>query len=113
MTEGIHQPTMTKHTPPNAPSEIKTDAEQQNAASQAMDQEIAAMALEKCFEELEQIVTALENQTTSLEDSINLFERGMKLSRRCNTELTRMERRIQIIVENSRKEVQLRDFEEE
>lgn len=78
-----------------------------------MDKEIAAMSLEKCFEELEQIVSALENQTTSLEDSIDLFERGMKLSRRCNLELTRMERRIQLIVENSRQEVQYRNFEEE
>lgn len=79
----------------------------------ATDAEIAALPLEKCFEELEEIVTALENQTTSLEDSINMFERGMKLSRRCNHELTRMERRIQLIVENSKQEIQLRDFEED
>lgn len=78
-----------------------------------LDQEIAAMSLEACFEELEQIVESLENQTTSLEDSINLFERGMKLSRRCNTELTRMERRIQLIVEDAKKQVVTRDFEEE
>ena len=78
-----------------------------------IDKEIAELPLEKCFEELEQIVEALENQTTSLEDSINMFERGMKLSRRCNGELTRMERRIQIIVENSRQEIQVQDFEEE
>ncbi len=82
-------------------------------AESALDKEIAAMSLEKCFEELEQIVSALENQTTSLEDSINMFERGMKLSRRCNTELTRMERRIQLIVENSKQEVTYRDFEEQ
>ncbi len=84
-----------------------------NANESALDKEIAAMSMEACFEELETIVTALENQTTSLEDSINLFERGMKLSRRCNTELTRMERRIQIIVETSKQEVQYRDFEED
>lgn len=78
-----------------------------------LDKEIAALSMEKCFEELEEIVTALENQTTSLEDSINLFERGMKLSRRCNTELSRMERRIQVIVENSKGQTQYRDFDEE
>lgn len=77
-----------------------------------LDKEIAALPLEKCFEELEHIVGALENQTTSLEESINLFERGMKLSKRCNCELTRMERRIQLIVENTknRGEVEYRDF---
>lgn len=84
-----------------------------DSANSKLDEEIAAMTLEACFEELEQIVESLENQTTSLEDSINLFERGMKLSRRCNTELTRMERRIQLIVEDAKKEVVTRPFEEE
>ena len=79
----------------------------------ALDKEIAELSLEKCFEELEQIVSSLENQTTSLEESINLFERGMKLSRRCNTELTRMERRIQVIVEKSNKDLEFQDFVEE
>lgn len=83
-----------------------------NAADDsALDKEIAALSLEKCFEELEEIVTKLENQTTSLEESIGLFERGMKLSRRCNVELTRMERRIQLILEGSKQEVQYKDFE--
>lgn len=81
------------------------------AASEALEKEIAALSLERCFEELEEIVTKLENQTTSLEESIGLFERGMKLSRRCNVELTRMERRIQVIVEGSKQEVQYKDFE--
>lgn len=85
--------------------------EKQDAAPETeLDKEIAALSLEKCFEELEEIVESLENQTTSLEDSINLFERGMKLSRRCNSELTRMERRIKIIMENAKQEPQLKDF---
>lgn len=89
-----------------APAELPCEPSQ-------LDKEIAALSLEKCFEELEEIVTALENQTTSLEDSIKLFERGMKLSCRCNTELTRMERRIQLIMENAKGEPQYRDFEEQ
>jgi exodeoxyribonuclease VII small subunit len=92
---------------------IEKEAPESPQAPTDLDKEIAAMPLEKCFEELEQIVEALESQTTSLEDSINMFERGMKLSRRCNGELTRMERRIQIIVENSKQEIQVQDFEEE
>ncbi len=68
------------------------------------------MPIEKCFEELESIVKALESQNTSLEDSLRLFERGMTLSARCSKELTRVERRIQMIVENTRGEVQLKDF---
>jgi exodeoxyribonuclease VII small subunit len=88
-------------------------ANEQAEASAKLDEEIAGLPLEKCFEELEAIVEALENQTTSLEDSINLFERGMKLSRRCSSELTRVERRIQVIVENARGEVEMRDFDPE
>lgn len=75
-----------------------------------IDKEIAALTLEQCFEELEKIVETLEDQTTSLENSINLFERGMKLSKRCNTELTRMERKIQLIIEDAKKEVSVKDF---
>lgn len=101
--------------PDNEPSAGSHAASSKGAADgeSALDKEIAAMSLEQCFKELEQIVSALENQTTSLEDSINMFERGMKLSRRCNTELTRMERRIQLIVENNKQEVHYRDFESE
>ena len=69
------------------------------------------MPIEKCFEELERIVATLENQTTSLEDSLKLFERGMELSRRCSKELTTIERRIQMIIENSSGAVELQDFE--
>ena len=79
----------------------------------ALDKEIAALPLEKCFEELEQIVTSLENQTTSLEESISMFERGMKLSKRCNCELTRMERKIQIIMEDAKGNVQYKNFDEQ
>jgi exodeoxyribonuclease VII small subunit len=91
----------------------KADTPDTTAEESELDKEIAALSLEKCFEELEQIVSALENQTTSLEDSINMFERGMKLSKRCNTELCRMERRIQVIVENAKGETRYQDFESE
>lgn len=71
----------------------------------------SCMPIEKCFEELETIVVALEDQTTSLEQSIALFERGMKLSKRCTGELARIEKKIQVIVENTRGEVTMRNFE--
>lgn len=73
---------------------------------------IETMTLEQCFAELEQIVEALEDQTTSLENSISLFERGMKLSKRCNTDLTRIERKIQVIIADSKNEAepQVKDF---
>jgi exodeoxyribonuclease VII small subunit len=69
--------------------------------------------IEKCFEELERIVGALESQATSLEDSLKLFERGIKLSRRCSQELAAIEKKIQLIVENAQGDVQLKDFQPE
>jgi len=89
------------------------ETESATAIESALDKEIAALPLEKCFEQLEEIVSALENQTTSLEESINLFERGMKLSTRCNSELTRMERKIQIIMEDAKGNVQYRNFNDQ
>ena len=79
------------------------------AAAEADDFE--SWPIEKCFEELERIVAALESQTTSLEDSLKLFERGMKLSQRCSRELTSIERRVKLIVENTRGGTELEDFE--
>lgn len=72
--------------------------------------DITCMPIEKCFEELERIVGALESQQTSLEQSIALFERGMKLSKRCSGELTRIEKKIHVILENSKGDVELKPF---
>lgn len=79
----------------------------------ALDKEIQEMTLEQAFQELDEIVSALENQTTALEDSINMFERGMRISKRCNSELTRMERRIQVIIENAKGDVEYRNLDQE
>jgi exodeoxyribonuclease VII small subunit len=73
--------------------------------------DVEGMPVEKCFEELELIVGALESQGTSLDESLRLFERGMTLSSRCTRELTEIERKIQLIIENSKGDVELKDFE--
>jgi exodeoxyribonuclease VII small subunit len=73
--------------------------------------DIAGWPIEKCFEELERIVAALESQATTLEESLKLFERGILLSRRCSQELTTIEKRIQVIMESAKGDVQLKDFQ--
>ena len=73
--------------------------------------EFADWPIEKCFVELETIVAALEGDTIPLEESLRLFERGMLLSRRCSGELSAIEKKIKLVIENSRGEVQLEDFE--
>lgn len=61
--------------------------------------------MEKTFEaslaELEDIVTKLEDGDLPLEASLELFEKGIKLSRECRERLTNAERRIEILVKDA------------
>ncbi len=95
----------------NAAAATQRDAKKRPAKGDAQSDDPAAWPIEKCFEELEQIVAKLENQTTSLEESLRLFEQGVKLSRRCTDELTSVERKIQLIIENASGQVEAQDFE--
>lgn len=60
--------------------------------------------MEKSFEtslaELEQIVTKLEGGDLPLEESLELFEKGIKLSRECRTRLANAERRIELLMKD-------------
>jgi exodeoxyribonuclease VII small subunit len=61
--------------------------------------------MEKSFEtslnELEQIVGKLENGDLPLEASLELFEKGIKLSRECRERLTKAERRIEVLMKDA------------
>jgi exodeoxyribonuclease VII small subunit len=54
---------------------------------------------EKRLEELETVVERLERGDLALAESMRLFERGMKLSQACRTELDEAEGRIQVLTE--------------
>jgi exodeoxyribonuclease VII small subunit len=60
--------------------------------------------MQKTFEsslaELEQIVERLEGGDLSLDDSLELFEKGIKLSRECRSRLQDAERRIEILMKD-------------
>ncbi len=61
--------------------------------------------MEKSFEtslaELEQIVGKLESGDLPLEESLELFEKGIKLSRECRERLTKAERRIEVLMKDA------------
>lgn len=61
--------------------------------------------MEKSFEtslaELEKIVAKLEDGDLPLEESLELFEKGIKLSRECRERLAKAERRIEILMKDS------------
>ncbi len=60
--------------------------------------------MEKSFEtslvELEEIVTKLEAGDLPLDESLELFEKGISLSRSCRERLTNAERRIEILMKD-------------
>lgn len=54
---------------------------------------------EKSLEQLENIANELERGSLSLEKSIEIFEKGIKLSKECSEKLDKAEKRINILVQ--------------
>jgi exodeoxyribonuclease VII small subunit len=71
--------------------------------------------MEKSFEEsltdLEEIVGKLESGDLPLEESLELFEKGIKLSRECRSRLTSAERRIEILTKDADGEIGVEVFD--
>jgi exodeoxyribonuclease VII small subunit len=65
----------------------------------------ARIDLEKSLAELEEIVEQLESGELSLEKSLKLFERGVRLSRECQTALKDAEQRVQILMDSELKDL--------
>ena len=55
---------------------------------------------ESALTDLESIVKTLESGQLPLEKSLELFERGVELSRFCHTRLEEAERRIEVLIEH-------------
>lgn len=56
---------------------------------------------EKSLEELEGIVHALEDGELSLEESLKTFERGINLTRQCQSALEDAEQRVNVLIEEN------------
>ena len=54
---------------------------------------------EKALEELEGIVEDLESGDLSLENSLKSFEKGIKLARQCQEQLSKAELQVQKLIE--------------
>lgn len=54
---------------------------------------------ETALHELETLVTQLEDGSLTLEQSLELFERGITLSRYCHGKLEEAERRLEVLTE--------------
>lgn len=51
-------------------------------------------SFEEMMKELENIVHKLDNENVSLEESLNLYQRGMKLSATCDETLKNAEKKV-------------------
>ena len=56
------------------------------------------LPFETCLDELEKVVKELEAGDLPLERSLELFERGMKLSEECRRQLEAAETRVEILL---------------
>ena len=56
---------------------------------------------EKSLEELEGIVEDLESGDLSLENSLKSFEKGIKLARQCQEQLSKAELQVQKLIEEN------------
>jgi len=67
---------------------------------------------ETALKELEGIVEQLENGDLPLERALELFERGVKLSRECQKRLEEAERKVEILIKNANGDYEIHPFEE-
>ena len=59
------------------------------------------LKFEEAMEKLEEIASELENGKLSLEESLEKFEEGMKLSKKCNEIIENAEKKITILLEKN------------
>ncbi len=79
-------------------------------AKRPVKQKVKAIDFESSLDELEGLVERMEQGDSSLEDSLKDFERGIELTRNCQTALTEAEQKVQILLQKNGEAV---DFESE
>lgn len=66
---------------------------------------------EESMKELEQVVKELESGELTLDESIKKFEKGMELSKHCNSLLEDAEKKITLLIEKENGEVTEEPFQ--
>ena len=72
-----------------------------------------ANTFEKSIKDLEEIVTKLESGDSTLDESLTLFEKGIKLSKKCQKFLDDAEKKVSMLVTDENGEIVLTDFPDE
>ena len=61
-------------------------------------------SFEESLTEINQLIEKMEKDDQTLEQSLNHFERGIKLIKHCQAILTDAEQKVQILIENNQRE---------
>jgi len=69
---------------------------------------------EKSLENLEELVSAMEEGELSLEESLQAFEKGIKLTRECQSALKNAEQKVQVLINENgdTEELHIEDVED-
>ena len=67
-------------------------------------------SFEEAMNELEEIVEKLEKGELGLDESIEIFQRGIELSRHCSKRLDETEKKISLLLESEKGEVKEEAF---
>ena len=65
---------------------------------------------EASMEELQQVVNKLEKGDLSLDESIEIFQRGIQLSKLCAKKLDEIEKKVTILLEQDNGDMKEQDF---
>ena len=68
------------------------------------------MSFEDIMKSLESIANELESGKLNLDESLEKFEEGIKLSKKCNEILDKAEKKISMLVSGNENEVKEQDF---
>ena len=67
-------------------------------------------SFEELMAELEEITNKLENEKLPLDESVKLFEKGIEISKKCNTKLDNAEKKITILLNADSEKMSEEDF---
>lgn len=70
------------------------------------------MPFEQALEELEKIVDDMEQGDLPLDDMIKCFERGTLLSKLCRKKLSKLEKKIEVLVKDDGVDGEWQDFDD-
>lgn len=76
------------------------------------EEDLEKLNFEELIKKLEDITEKLEKDNLNLDESIELFESGMTISKKCNEKLEKSEKKISILL-NDGKEIKEEDFHTE